>query len=71
MNQWFRYFLGTPQRFLRSFVVVGLIVVILNPGLLALAVNRFLGEMNPLIGPLLQIGIVVAGIRIILFGRKK
>jgi hypothetical protein len=71
MGNWIRFFIGTPQRFLRTFVGVGLVVVLVSPGLLGLAISRFLQEAGSLIGPLLWIGIVVAGIRILLFGRRK
>ena len=66
MRQWVRFFLGTPQRFLATLAGIGLIVVIFNPLLLAVAVNSLLEAINPLLGPVLAILIVLAGIRIIL-----
>lgn len=71
MGNWIRFFIGTPQRFLRTLIGVGLIVVLLKPGLLGLAVNRFLQETGPLMGPILTVVIVFAGLRIILFGRRR
>ncbi len=71
MGRWVRYFIGTPERFMRTVVVFGLIIVILNPGLLASAANQLIAELSPLLGPALTILIVLAGIRMILGGRRK
>ena len=66
MRQWIRFFVGTPQRFLATLAGIGLIVVLINPTLLEIAVDRLLMAVNPLLGPALTILIVLAGIRIIL-----
>ncbi len=66
MDQWVRFFVGTPQRFLATLAGIGLIVVLINPTLLEIAVDRLLMAINPLLGPALTILIVLAGIRIIL-----
>lgn len=71
MGRWVRYFIGTPERFMRAVVVFGLIAVILNPGMLATVANRLIAELSPLLGPALTILIVLAGIRMILGGRRK
>jgi len=70
MGNWFRYFLGTPQRALRTFIAAGLVAVVAKPGLLATAAERLVAELMPLLGPALAIVIVFAGLRLILFGRK-
>lgn len=66
MRQWVRFFVGTPQRFLATLAGIGLIVVVINPLLLAIAVGNLLVAVSPLLGPALTILIVLAGIRIIL-----
>lgn len=69
---WFRFFFGTPRRFLTTFTVVGLIVVLVFPGLLRLSAERLVNELAPLLGPVLMIVIVFAGLRMILgLGRRK
>jgi len=70
---YFRYFFGTPQRMMRTVVGLGLIIVIIRPGLLATAVEQLVAELSPLLPSVLAILIVFAGIRMILFGssRKK
>lgn len=70
MEAWIRFFLGTPRRFCVTFVAVALVVVIIFPGLLALAVARFLAAVTPVIGPAMMILIVIAGLRMILGGRR-
>ena len=66
MNQWLRFFFGTPRSFLATFAVVGLIIVLIFPGLLRMAAERLVGELTPLLGPALAVVIVFAGIRMIL-----
>ena len=68
--EWFRFFLGTPRRLVTTLGVVGLIVVMICPGLLRMAVERLMAELAPLLGPAITILIVFAGIRMILFGRS-
>ena len=71
LNEWIRFFFGTPKRFLWSALVVGLVVVTINPGLLQSAVVRLLQELTPLIGPLLSILIIIVALRVIVGGFKK
>ena len=70
MGDWFRFFLGTPRRFTTTFVVIGLVVVMLRPSILTNAVNALINGLAPLLGPVLAICIVFGGIRWILFGKK-
>ena len=70
MGVWFRYFFGTPQRFVTTMVVIGLITVVIKPSILVNAVNALISSLCPLLGPVLAICIVFAGIRMILFGKK-
>jgi hypothetical protein len=68
--EWFRYFFGTPRRCVTTLIVLGLIIVMVFPGLLYSAVNQLLSELMPLLGPALTIVIVIGGLRMILFGRS-
>ena len=70
IGQWFRYFLGTPRRFLMTAAGIGLVVVAINPGILATAVESLVAALMPLLGPVLAIVIVFAGLRMILRGGK-
>jgi len=60
MRNWMRFFVGTPQRFLWTALGVGLIVVLVKPGLLALAGERLMVEIQPILGPAIQLAVVVA-----------
>ena len=62
---WFRYFLGTPQRLLSTTVVVVIIYALFNPERVADAVNRIFGA---LFGPLATLAILV--LRLIFGGRR-
>lgn len=66
MGQWIRFFVGTPQRFVGTSLVVGLIVVLTNPGLLRTAGERLVAEVSPLVGPAIMLGIVILGFRLML-----
>jgi hypothetical protein len=70
MEIWFRFFLGTPQRFLATLGVVGLISVLLDPSLLSLAVERFIIALSPLFQPVIALVLVFCAARFILFGRR-
>ncbi|MBI4138827.1 hypothetical protein HY479_01615 [Candidatus Uhrbacteria bacterium] len=61
-----RFFVGTPQRFLLTFCVIGFIVVMANPGMLAQAVSRFVEEASPLVGLAFTIAIMWVGFRLII-----
>ena len=67
---WLRYFFGTPRRFLATTAAIGAITVIIFPGLLEIAVMRFVNALMPLIGPAMVILIVFAGLRMILRGGR-
>ena len=71
MNQWVQFFLGTPQRFCVTALVVGLITVMVFPELLAVAIERLLVAMMPLMAPALTVLIVLAGIRMMFGSNKK
>lgn len=71
LRELFRLIAGTPQRFLWSCAVAGLIFVSLRPGLLWEACRRLDTELSPLLADILAILIVVGGLRLILFGRRK
>ena len=67
--EWFRFFLGTPRRLVTTLGAIGLIVVMICPGLLRMGAERLMAELAPLFGPAITLLIVFAGIRMILFGR--
>ena len=79
MRAWFRFFLGTPRRFLWTLGVLGVIAVVLNPGILGWLAGRLqvalvqtLGELSPLLGSGLYLGIILLGLRFFwraIFGR--
>ena len=59
---WFRFFVGTPQRFLvtlASFIVL-LAFVNLYPGLLSSALEQLVMELTPMFMWAVQLGIFVA-----------
>jgi hypothetical protein len=68
--RWFHHFFGTPRRLTTTLICLALVVVVVSPGLLALAVARLVQAVSPLLGPALTILIVLAGLRTILHGRK-
>lgn len=70
LTAFFDALFGTARRCQVTLVVLGLGVVIFNPGLLAFATNQLVAELMPLLGPALAICIVVGGIRMIIFGKK-
>ncbi|OHB10837.1 MAG: hypothetical protein A3H60_01195 [Candidatus Zambryskibacteria bacterium RIFCSPLOWO2_02_FULL_44_12b] len=62
---YFRFFFGTPARLFVWLVLVGLAIVVVAPGLLAQAFNRLLSEV---LVPLMTLGIIYIGFRVILKG---
>jgi len=70
-TDWFGYFFGTPQRLVRTLIVLGLITAVVFPELLYIAVDRLLLALMPLLGPALTLIIVFAGIKMIFGGSKK
>lgn len=66
MSAWLKYFFGTPKRFVSTAVCIGIIIVILNPQILAMAVNSLLIGITPLLGPALAILIVMGGVKMML-----
>jgi hypothetical protein len=58
---WFRFFVGSPQRFLMTlvFFVSLLVFVNLNPGLLNSACEQLMAELTPLFMWTVQLGFVV------------
>lgn len=67
---YFRFFLGTPRRLLTTLVGLGLVIVMISPGILETAANRLVVAMMPLLAPVLTIIIVLAGVRMILRSGK-
>ena len=59
MEQWIRFFLGTPRRLLTTLAVLALVVVIFVPGILALVVAQLIAAVAPLLGPALACGVYV------------
>ncbi len=79
MGKWFSFFLDvltTPKKFFGAVGAIAILVIFINPGLLRLAVERLLVELDPLLGPVLQLLIIGAGIKVMFSwlsggGRKK
>ena len=71
MSTWFRYFLGTPQRFVRTLIAAGIVLVMIKPELLERAVAGIFVAIQPLIGPAVTLAIVIYAIRIIIGGKRK
>ena len=69
IGSYLHFFIGTPKRLMTTMLCIALVTVMVNPGLLQLAVNRLLAELAPLLGPALTLIIVFAGLRTIVFGR--
>ncbi len=72
---WINFFFGTPRRLLASLVAAAIIAVLIEPGLLGLAVARLMIALEPVLGPIIQLVIIVLAFRIIFSvfsgGRKK
>ena len=68
LEVWVSYFIGTPQRMMRTIIGVSLIVVLIKPELLERAVSALMVAVQPLIAPALTILIVFAGLRIMFHG---
>lgn len=51
MDRWLRFFLGTPRRFLATFMSVafGALYVAHNPGVIEESLRKLLCELSPLI----------------------
>jgi len=71
---YFRFFFGTPARLFVWLVLVGLAIVVVAPGLLAQAFNRLLSAqafnrlLSEVLVPLMTLGIIYIGFRVILKG---
>lgn len=66
MNRLFEYLFGTYRRFIVTLGIIGLTVVLIKPGLLRVACERIMAEIAPVLGPALQLGIVIAVISLML-----
>jgi len=68
MGNWFRFFIGTPRRFLATvaagFILASLIDTTLPSRVFYQAAQAF----GPIAGAVIQLAIVCFGIRVILFG---
>ena len=75
MGRWIRFFLGTPHRFLGTLVGVGFFICLVEPTLFARALNQAVSAiiiaLEPLLGPVLAVLIVFAGIKMILGGGRR
>jgi len=76
MREWFRYFVGTPQRAMRTFIAIVVITFILFPAILRVVIERFIAELSPLfaraatatsqiIGPLFTLVILLLALYIL------
>lgn len=74
MDPYIRFFFGTPRRFLATLIGIGLIICMIDPdilkkGLIGL-VSAITESIGPLLGPVIMLLIVFAGIKLILSGKK-
>jgi len=72
MKKWINFFLGTPQRFLCTVAGIGVVICAINPTILVVALcnlrDAVLRGLGPLLGPVLAIVIVFAGLKMIFSG---
>jgi len=68
---WFRFFLGTPQRFVATSIAALLILAAFRPGLVQMAVERLITELMPLFQLGLVIGVILVAVRVIFRGFLK
>ena len=70
MAAWFRFFLGTPRRFLLTFLGLATIYGLFRPELVASAVGNLLAALinvlTPFVQPVLALGVAFIGLGIIL-----
>jgi hypothetical protein len=71
VEQWIRFFLCTPRRFLTTLAVLALVVVVFVPGILALVVAQLIAAVAPLLGPALVIFIIIVAFRTMLGGGRR
>lgn len=77
MREWVRYFVGTPQRAMRTFIAITVIAVVIFPAILRVMAERFIAELGPLfaraattasqiIGPLVTLIVLLAALYILI-----
>lgn len=70
MGAWFHYFLGTPQRAMRTFIAIVVIAVVAYPVILRTTVERLVAELGPvvsdLVGVLIQLFVIFLAYRILI-----
>lgn len=71
MGNWFRFFFGTPQRFLGTCAGLAILAAVIEPSLLHLAAERIMRTFEPLMGPFLQFAIIGYGFKLIFFGSSR
>jgi hypothetical protein len=75
MGNWFRFFLGTPKRFIWTVVAIGAIAVWVNPAYFSQNINLALGllflAVEPYIGGLVVMVILFAAAKNLLGGNSK
>lgn len=68
MQVWFRYFLGTPQRFIRTLVAVAIAWCLFDPAAFAQALSNavweFLNALQPLLGPVIQLLVLGLAVKV-------
>jgi len=62
---WFRFFFGTPRRFVVTMSVLGVLVVIAFPGLLEMAILRLVCALLPLVRLAVTGLVIYFGLRMI------
>lgn len=56
----FDYLFGTYRRFIGTIIILGIIIVVLNPQILTIVFCRILSAIMPILAPLLQLVIILA-----------
>ncbi len=72
--QWIQFFLGTPRRLLATLAAGFVVVVLVEPSILAVLVGRFVAAVDPILGPVIQLIVIGFALRIMfrgLFGGGK
>jgi hypothetical protein len=66
--EWLNFFLGTPKRFLGTCTGIAIATAVIKPELIHIAVARLIEAVNPILGPVFQLALLVMAIRIMFSG---
>ncbi len=63
MKQWGNFLFGKPERTLKILLILGIVYAVFNPGDLKLILIRLINEVQPVLGSLLAIGLLIYAFR--------